>query len=75
MDVSVEKPLDGAVGDIEELVRVVDEVLEEDVAAAGVVLDERRDVVEREGRKAGEAQGVGRAADTCEEVEDEAAAA
>ena len=53
-DVVVEEPLDGTVGDVEELVRVVNEVLEKDVATAGVVLDEHSKVVEREVRQSGE---------------------
>ena len=36
----VEEPLGGTACDVEEFAGVVDDVLEEDVAAAGVILDE-----------------------------------
>ena len=54
-DLVVEEPFDGAVGNIEEFVSVIDNVFKEGVATSGVVLEEDREVVLWEGREPCEA--------------------
>ena len=73
-DVVVEEPLNRAVGNVEEFMRVVNEVLEKDVATTRVVLNEHGEIVKRGVGRPGETESIGRSANAGEEVKDEAAA-
>ena len=73
-DVIVEEPLNRAVGNVEEFMRVVNEVLEKDVATTRIVLNEHGEIVKRGVGQPSETESISRSANAGEEVKDEAAA-
>ena len=73
-DVIVEEPLNRAVSNVEEFVRVVNEVLEKDVATTRIVLNEHGEVVKRGVGQPSETESISGSANASEEVKDEAAA-